>query len=399
MRILEPGRTLDGARPYNWPVRAVWLNRILMLLAFGGVFVAGVLSLAHMMNVIPPCGDNMGCFTVANHASSKWFGIPVAYFGLGGYLFLGALAIGRSFLGVTSDRRLVMAGLLASGIGTAVSIILVIYSLTVIKATCIWCLASAAIMVVTFLVSAALAQMEPDEVSNKPRDFAIGPILAVIAFAAIGAQGWSLKSEAAKTDIQLDKVAEMSFEQLAPASAASLGDKDAAVTIVEFADLTCPACKDSYTHLREIFGKNRGKLRWVFRHYPLYLKEKQHQFALPAALISQICAEDNKFWPFLDACYSMDLEKIDSADPYFEIAKALGYDRAAVERRLSDPNDKAFDLVYEDIRFANDLGISMTPTFFILVKGQKPIPANVNTYQDVLQMPEVEKALGVPVGQ
>ena len=93
-------------------MRAIWLNRVISLLTFGGIFVAGVLSVSKYLKVIPPCGGSDGCFTVANHPSSMWFGIPVAYIGLLTYLGLAALAIGRSHVGILKDRRLVMGGVL-----------------------------------------------------------------------------------------------------------------------------------------------------------------------------------------------------------------------------------------------------------------------------------------------
>ncbi|MFN8218739.1 MAG: vitamin K epoxide reductase family protein [Fimbriimonadales bacterium] len=373
-------------------MRGVWINRFLLLLAFAGIFVAGVLSLSHLMGLQVPCGESQGCFTVQNHPSSKWFGIPVAYFGLGGYVMLAALGFMRALKGVFASRALVMASLFVSGIGTIVSVVLTVYALTVIQATCIWCLTSAGIMTVSFLFSAILAQADP--VEGAKESFVFPALLAVIAIGALGFQAKTLKEQSTKMDIKLDNLAEMSYETLAPKDAPSLGSYDAPVTIVEFADLTCPMCKDSYVSMRDEFVKYKGKLRWVFRHFPLLYKGEQHQFALPAALIAEVMLEKGKVWPYLDAVFSLDQKEIKSADPFFEIATSLGFERREIELRITNDKDKAVARFYQDLEVANKLGVSETPTFFVIPRGEKPIPANVNMIKAILDSPEIQAKLG-----
>lgn len=58
------------------------------------------------------------------------------------------------------------------------------------------------------------------------------------------------------------------------------GPKDAKVTIVEFADLECPACKAALPNVEKIQSENPN-VRVIFQNFPL---EKLHPWAFRAAL-------------------------------------------------------------------------------------------------------------------
>lgn len=386
-----PESALSSAT-YNSPVRVVWLNRILTLLAMGGIFVAGMLSVSHLMNIQVPCGTDGGCFTVQNHPSSKWFGMPVAYFGLAGYIFLAALALARANLGITKNRGLIMAGVWATGIGTVVSAVLTIYALTEIKATCSWCLTSAGIMAVSFLLHAFLAQSDP--VEGDTDTWIPAAALGVIAFGALGWQTKQLVETSKTTNIKMESLSSMTIEDLVPKDAIAIGPEDAPVTVVEFADLTCGMCKTSYNEMKTVFAKYNGKMRWVFRHFPLLYKAGEHQFALPAALIAEAMREKGKAWPFLDAAFQLDQSKIVSAEPFFQIAEALGADRNSLQSLIQDKNGMPIKRVQQDLAATDQLGIKETPTFFVIPKGGKPIPANVNSFGEAMTRPEVLEKLG-----
>src|SRR6266700_42950 len=56
------------------------------LVAFGGLFAAGVLSAGHILNLPVPCGSDSGCVAVASDPSSRFAGIPIAFFGVVAYI-------------------------------------------------------------------------------------------------------------------------------------------------------------------------------------------------------------------------------------------------------------------------------------------------------------------------
>ena len=48
-----------------------------------------------------------------------------------------------------------------------------------------------------------------------------------------------------------------------------LGDKNATTTLIEYSDFQCPYCINHYPTMKKIIDAYPGKVRWVFRHFPL----------------------------------------------------------------------------------------------------------------------------------
>jgi len=70
-----------------------------------------------------------------------------------------------------------------------------------------------------------------------------------------------------------------------------IGPGDASVTIIEFADLECPACRLFHGMLRDALAQIDDPVALVFVHFPL----EQHRFARPAARVLECAAE--YLWP------------------------------------------------------------------------------------------------------
>ncbi|MCW5946192.1 MAG: hypothetical protein KIT74_04100 [Fimbriimonadales bacterium] len=136
-------------------------DRHQFLLAATGVYVAGVLSFAHVRRAIVPCGVGSGCNELAYHPSAKWFGVPVAVFGLAAFVTL-ALIIGvRSTKGPGAPRRLLfIAGYGFSAVGTFVSLWLTGFAVVDLKLLCSWCLASGVLFCLIFLCHTIQARLE-----------------------------------------------------------------------------------------------------------------------------------------------------------------------------------------------------------------------------------------------
>ncbi len=79
----------------------------------------------------------------------------------------------------------------------------------------------------------------------------------------------------------------------------SLGEKNAKVAIVEFADFECPFCRRYFTDTFPQIKKNyidTGKVIYYYRHFPLDF----HPLAKPFAQASECANEQNKFWEMHD---------------------------------------------------------------------------------------------------
>ncbi|WP_085903973.1 DsbA family protein [Kiloniella majae] len=78
-----------------------------------------------------------------------------------------------------------------------------------------------------------------------------------------------------------------------------LGDKNAPVTLIEYASLTCPHCATFHTETMPDIKKNwidTGKARLVYRHMPL------DGVALRGAAVAE-CLEGDRYFSFLDLLF------------------------------------------------------------------------------------------------
>ncbi len=146
------------------------------------------------------------------------------------------------------------------------------------------------------------------------------------------------------------------------------GPADAPVTIVEFSDFECPFCGRVEPTLKKVEASYGGKVRLVFKQFPLTNIHPQAQKAAEASL----CAHDQgKFWQLHDAMFG-DQENLAVADLEAK-AKDAGLDAAAFKQCL-ESGSKA-DAVAEDVRQGSIAGVSGTPAMFIngqLVSGAVP---------------------------
>jgi protein-disulfide isomerase/uncharacterized membrane protein len=355
-----------------------------MILAFAGIFVAGFLSLSSYMNVTIPCGISHGCDTVARSPASKFLGLPVAYYGFLGYLTLAALAVVRS-VSVKYNPLARTLGLLISIVGTLVSFYLIYISIFDIRATCIWCIASATIMTLSFFFHGMLAQSDvPEHLHVRGDRIWIG-VLALLAIGGLGMRVVDLDTMSKDSVQNLDALQNMKTEDAIPKDHPhTMGPLDAPIILVEFGDLMCSHCKDAFNHIKEIMPKTEDKVLFVFRHYPL-MQLEGHGKAAEAALVSEVAAEQGKFWPFLEEIYSVeDASKIQDKD-LAAMIDALGMDKGKVEDRLKNDKDPIYARVADDKDFGDKIGVHSTPTFVIGFRGQTPEAQTASHYEEALK--------------
>ena len=125
------------------------LRRATAIFSLAGVGVAGYLTYLHYADLQPVCvGGGGGCAIVQASDQSSLLGIPVALLGLLAYLTILATTLARS-----EAPRMLAALVAFTGFGF--SVYLTIESVTVIEATCQWCLASLGLMTALAVISGA----------------------------------------------------------------------------------------------------------------------------------------------------------------------------------------------------------------------------------------------------
>ncbi|QUS38395.1 DsbA family protein [Tardiphaga alba] len=154
----------------------------------------------------------------------------------------------------------------------------------------------------------------------------------------------------------------------------SLGPKDAAVTVTEYASMTCGHCAN---FTENVFPKikaefiDTGKIRFVFREFPLDIK------AAAGSMLARCIAKDDsgKYFAVVDMLFKQQQEWVmkNTAETLTRIGKQAGLSQQAVEACLKD--QALLDKIAADQKFANEvLKVNSTPTFFIngeMLRGEQ----------------------------
>jgi protein-disulfide isomerase len=104
-----------------------------------------------------------------------------------------------------------------------------------------------------------------------------------------------------------------------------LGNPDAPVTVLEYGDFECPYCAAAAPVLRQLVEESQGRVRLVFRHFPL---ADNHPHALTAALAAEAAGAQGAFWPMHDLLFARQDRLSDVALRAY--AEELGLDGAQV---------------------------------------------------------------------
>ena len=154
----------------------------------------------------------------------------------------------------------------------------------------------------------------------------------------------------------------------------ALGPADAPVTIVEFADFECPSCAGMNKLLRVLEQRFSGKLRLVFKHYPI----SYHPFADSAARASFAAQVQGKFWQMHPILFEGQKDLSDSDLERY--AAEVGLDLVRFRRDMA--SDEAKQRVELDKRQGTGLGVHATPTLFI--NGREVAPGSLDQPLDDL---------------
>lgn len=126
---------------------------LILVLSFLGIADSWYLYQSAMTDTALSCdlGSGLdGCNIVAQSEYSRLFGVPLALYGVGFFALTFILA---AALTIISSRRLYQALVAVSVFGVAASAVFVFIQFVLIKALCIYCIASAAIAVLLCALS------------------------------------------------------------------------------------------------------------------------------------------------------------------------------------------------------------------------------------------------------
>ena len=149
----------------------------------------------------------------------------------------------------------------------------------------------------------------------------------------------------------------------------ALGPQNAAVTVTEFASMTCPHCA---AFNEQVFPKiktayiDTGKIRYIFREFPLDIK------AAAGSMLARCIANGDaaKYFAVSDLLFRSQADWVtkNTAETLERIGKQAGLSQQQVEACLKD--QALLDKISADQKYASEvLKVDSTPTFFI--NGEK----------------------------
>lgn len=141
-----------------------------------------------------------------------------------------------------------------------------------------------------------------------------------------------------------------------------IGSPTATVVLEEFADFQCGSCAQKHPVLNEIKSMYGGRIRFIFRNYPLDMHDK----AYDAAVAADAAGLQGKFWDMQNILFinqsgwSVDTNYKQTWKGY---AEKIGLDVAKWENDMLGIVSK--NRVDEDKKRGKAIGINSTPTLFI----------------------------------
>ena len=143
-----------------------------------------------------------------------------------------------------------------------------------------------------------------------------------------------------------------------------LGNKDAKVTVIEYASMTCIHCanfhKDIYPKIKEHYI-DTNKIKFIYRDFPL---DKQ---ALFGSVLAK-CAPKEKYFDFVKLILSTQKKWVTSDDTFIDKLKNIGKLAGLTESKINNcfKDEQIVDNIINTRTFAErKYNINSTPSFII----------------------------------
>jgi protein-disulfide isomerase len=145
-------------------------------------------------------------------------------------------------------------------------------------------------------------------------------------------------------------------------SGPSRGPKDASVTVVEFGDLQCPACKAAQPAIEALIAAEPNT-RFVFQNFPL----EMHNWAAKGAAFADCVAQasNEAFWKFIAKTYETqaDITAENADQKLTALADGAGVKGADIAACANTPVTRAH--VDASLALGKSVNVNGTPTLFV----------------------------------
>jgi protein-disulfide isomerase/rhodanese-related sulfurtransferase len=299
-----------------------------------------------------------GCDAVRMSPFAYPMGIPMPVFGVAMYASLALLSFAEPLFRERQGRLVRMCIAWISGLGFVGSLYLTGVEAFVLHAWCFWCVISATSVTLIFALAGLdivrpLPEPDPAQAASLTKKHLVVVFVAV----ALGIPGFILLARSG-TPPPMPSLKKEQLELLVRPDSHMTGNLQAALTVVEFGDIQCPACKRAEEATRAMRAKYGDRVKFVFRHMPL---PSLHPHALKAAEATECAAAQGKFWEGLERFYAGQDDL--SEESLVRYAGEMGLDKGQFRACLA--SGSMAGRVQKDADDARMLGLRATPTFFV----------------------------------
>ncbi len=180
---------------------------------------------------------------------------------------------------------------------------------------------------------------------------------ALLITAFLWTARWYRHSESKEIDDKAKAQSELLVRPYSPV----LGRADAPVTVVEFLDPECEACRSLYPIVKDVLKRFEGKARLVVRYMPL------HKNSSYAASVLEGARKQEKYWEALEMLFAKQPEWGSHHAPRPDLIpgymKQLGLDMERLNASLGDLEIES--KIRQDEDDGRKLGVARTPAFFV----------------------------------
>lgn len=373
----------------RWPWAAV------VALAALGLAFAIYLEWEHYLTWTVPAhaaicdfSEGLSCTAVARSEYAVFpptpWGIPVAFWGILGYLLFAGVALWAWFSG--KDRPAAALLGILSGFSVVTSAALGLISELWIGTICPFCaatyLVNGLLFVLALLVlrqlgfTSSLRSLGQLLREDRRAWFLLGGAgtLVMAAVFALHPRYWNGQAHDSEP---------LALPAPAPSASATcvdcgpqtgvtaeghwwIGARNPQVTVEEFSDYQCPFCARAHQEVRVLLASHPGVVRLVHRHFPLdskcnpLIQGPFHDAACYYAALATCAGEQRAFWAVNDYLFQHGHDP-NPVKPE-QLAAKFGLDRARLEGCLKE---RAWASLKKDLEKGIELDIKGTPTFVI----------------------------------
>ena len=175
------------------------------------------------------------------------------------------------------------------------------------------------------------------------------------------------------------------YQNVTAGNLPTLGNNNAKVLVVEWADYQCPFCEQFFTQVEPQIKKDyidTGKIKFAFRDFPFLgqpTSDPAGDESANAANAARCANEQGKFWQYHDYLYSHQGQEDQGAfskDNLKKFASDLGFNTDQFNQCI-DSNKYAKDAT-DDMNAGKAVGVSGTPTVYVngtQIVGAEPYSA------------------------